>query len=398
MTHLSIITIEGAKRLSVQHELELHRVAHARNPKSLFMRARLATLMMQSDLFEQAINLLDGQPDLSHVEFMVLIQSLLAAETPEANRRVCDVAQAAATFATTDGQRAAALADLGKAQVRLGDAAARITLEHALALDPANKNACKRLAAWLLDRNDPEGVLEFTRRCEARGAAHPRHFAAQVLALASLGRLDEARQLDGRQKLGMACALSPPPGWDSIDAFNAALAGQLLAHPGLRYERYGTASEKTWRVDSPNTPEAPLVGILLEQIRARIERHFAQLADFAHPWLAASPKNGTLHCWCVITEGTGHETWHVHQFGSLSGVYYVAVPDEVDLSDDFGGCLAFGLPPEIVGGDNAEAFGLEIVRPVPGEMRIFPSHTYHRTYPHFGSSKRICIAYDLWPA
>ena len=398
MTRLSKITIEGAKRLGVEQELELHRAAYGRSPDSHLLRARLASLMLQSDLFEDVISLLGGQQDLSHSESMLLIQALLAAETPEANRRVCRIAQAVAASATTDELRAQALADLGKAQVRLGDDAARATLEHALALDPANKNACKRLAALLLDRDEPEAVLAFTSRSASQGAAHSRLFASRVLALARLGCHDEARQLDGRNSLGMVCELPAPPGWDSIDAFNRALAGQLLAHPGLRYDRYGTASDKTWRIDTPNTPDAPLIGVLLDQIRHRIDDHIARISEYDHPWVAGAPESGILHCWCVITEGDGQESWHVHQFGWLSGVYYVTLPDEITVREENGGCLAFGLPPEITGDRAAEAFGLEIVRPREGQMRIFPSHSYHRTYRHGSPSKRICIAYDVWPA
>ena len=397
MAHLSTITVKGSKRLTVEQELELLRLAHAREPGSLLIRARLATLMEQCDLFDDVIGLLDGRQDLSFTEFMMLIQALLAAKSPEATLRACAIAQTVVALATTDGQRADALADLGKAQVRLGDANARTTLEQALMLDPANKNACKRLAALLLDHNEPQGVLDFTHRCASHGAAHAGHFAAQVLALARLGRFEEARLLDGRQLLGMACQLPLPSGWHSMDAFNTALADQLLAHPGLQYERSGTASENTWRVDTPNTADAPLVGVLLDLIRQQVDKHIGGLGEFDHPWLISFPEIGTLHCNCLITDSTGYEAWHMHEFGSLTGVYYVTVPSEMDSVADNGGCLAFGLPPDIVGEQAATDFGLDVVKPAPGQMRIFPSHCYHRTYPHNGTHRRICIAFDVRP-
>lgn len=397
MTHLSTIAIAGAKRLNVPQELELHRAAFARKPGSQLMRSRLANLMVLSDLFGEAIDLLGGQQDLSHAEFMLLIQSLLAQQTIEANREVCRVAEQAAVNAAGDEERAALLADLGKAQARLGDNAARATFELALAHDSANKDACKRLATWLLGHGDPQAVLDFTQQSAARGAAHPWHFAAQVLALASLGRYDAARQLDGRQQLGMACELPPPPDWDSIAAFNAALAAQLLVHPELQYERDGTASEKTWRIDTLNTPDAPLIPVLLDQIRQQIGRHIAGLSGFDHPWLASFPKNGTLSASCVITTSEGHETWHMHEHGSLSGVYYVTVPDDMGSFAEDGGCLAFGLPTEIVGDEAARGFGLNVVRPASGELLLFPSHCYHRTFPHCSTGRRICIAFDIWP-
>jgi len=31
-------------------------------------------------------------------------------------------------------------------------------------------------------------------------------------------------------------------------------------------------------------------------------------------------------------------------------------------------------------------------------MVLFPSHIYHRTFPHYADGRRICIAFDFWPA
>ena len=61
------------------------------------------------------------------------------------------------------------------------------------------------------------------------------------------------------------------------------------------------------------------------------------------------------------------------------------------------GCIAFGLPEEIIGDDNALALGEIVKRPRTGLMMIFPSHTYHRTYPHHGDGRRICYAFDTIP-
>ena len=99
----------------------------------------------------------------------------------------------------------------------------------------------------------------------------------------------------------------------------------------------------------------------------------------------------------MITEGPGFEEWHVHQHGWLSGVYYVAVPEAVAHGDGEAGCLAFGLPDELIGKDAADAYGVEIARPRAGLSMLFPSHVYHRTFPHATRENRICLAFDLWP-
>lgn len=391
------IAIEPGKDLTVAEKRKLLELAYASHP-SAAMRGRLAALYLQEDAFDAVIDLFDGVDDFDYGGAMLLVQALLARETAADNLRARDVADRAVELAGEPWDRAAALADRAKAQVRLGQRdGARATLAEALALDAGNKNACKRLAALDLADGDHAAVLAMADDLTARGAAHARLFAARALALAGSGAVDAARAANGFDLLSTAVQLSPPPGWADIDAFNAALAAELLAHPGLRYERYGTASELTWRVDAPATRDAPLVKALMAQIQAALGAHIARIAGADHPWARARPQTAVLHGWCVITDGDGFETWHVHQFGWLSGVYYVQVPDAIASGNSDGGCIAFGLPEDMVGDDAAAAYGSRVIRPRGGMMLAFPSHSYHRTFPHLSGGRRIAFAFDLWP-
>ena len=99
----------------------------------------------------------------------------------------------------------------------------------------------------------------------------------------------------------------------------------------------------------------------------------------------------------LITGGDGFENWHLHPFAWLSGVYYVRVPDQIANGNSRNGCIAFGLPEDLAGKAGAEAYGQRLVRPQEGLMLTFPSHAYHRTYPHETAGKRICFAFDVRP-
>ncbi|MBN8499986.1 MAG: hypothetical protein J0M19_02405 [Sphingomonadales bacterium] len=397
MTQQFTLSIETAKRLSAQQERRLARDALALNPGSRLMRARLAALLTLDDAFAETIALLEPATDLSFAERMALIMAYLALENTEADHAAVRHAQSAARAAEDDRQQAAALAELAKAQVRLGQAEARETLIHALTLDPHSKNACKRLATWHMKRSEFSAVLDFSADLLERGVGHSRLFAARVMALAECGRMDEAIALDGLRQLGHRALLPVPAGFDSLEAFNRALAEQILNHPELRYERYGTASELTWRVDSPQSIHAPLIGVLLKTIAAEAERHVRSLRTIDHPWLRIGPPGGMLHCWSVITEDSGYETWHVRQFGWMSGTYYVQIPEGISKGNGPGGCLAFGLPDDQVSAQAALSFGQEFVRPQAGMLSLFPSHSYHRTFAHNLNERRICVAFDIWP-
>jgi hypothetical protein len=388
---------ETAKRMTAQQEQALLRGAFASNPTSRELRYRLASLHNANDEFEATVELLGGVDGLDCGETLALTRALLAMETAETTRRACETAARAFLLADDDRQRAAALADQGKAQARLGDAAAQGSLEAALQLDPHNKNACKRLAALHLERDEAAAVLTMTAALQALGVGHSRLFAARAVAFARSGDAAAAREVVGLDRFLTRHSIDPPAGWASIEAFNVALAAELAAHPGLRRDRYGSASQQSWRIESPVSHAAPLTTALAAQLAAHVDQLVAAHSGYAHAWLAARPKQGILHSWCAITEGVGFEEWHVHQFGWMSGVYYVSVPEVVTQGEEAGGCIAFGLPEHLAGGAGAEAVGLELVRPHAGMALVFPSHAYHRTFPHGASERRVCIAFDIWP-
>ena len=400
MTDQMTIDHEVGKRITAADECALVLAAYGRNPGSTLLRDRLAVLFNRNDRFDDAIALYAGiDPySLGFAEVLVLVHAHISLEQPADTERAAALAEVAFEVADQDFQRAAALAARGKAQRRLGAlAAAEQSLRDALTYDPHNKDACKRLASLHFDAGAPDRVLDEMGRLDAQGVGHSRLFAAQTLALAQLGRTDAARAQDGRDRFAYRGKLATPQGFDNLDAFNAALAAELLTHPGLRYESYGTASEQTWRIDAPATGEAPRIRQLLDGLAGAIDAHLATLVGDDHPWLRARPGAGVLHSWCVITESTGFETWHVHQFGWLSGVYYVQIPEGIATGSDESGCIAFGIPEDMVGDDAAQAFGVTTIRPSAGTVMLFPSHCYHRTFPHGAAERRICVAFDIWP-
>jgi len=398
MTGPTTIHLEAATHLNPTRELTLLRTAFARTPSPV-LRVRLAELLLWSDAFADAVALLADCNDLIFSEAIMLGEAWLACQTPTGDVRAGEAANHAFALAANQPQRAVALALRAKAETRLGDiGAARATLDSALETNPHNKEACKRYVALALAAGDSGAVLAMMDRLAARGAAHARLFAGRALALARRGEIAAARTAIAFDDFCQMEQLPAPDGWTSIEAFNAALAEELLTHPELRHERYGTASELTWRIDEPARFGAPLVRILLDRIGASIGDQINRLGGIDHPWIAARSAVALLRCWCVITESQGFESWHLHHFGWMSGVYYVRVPMAIVEGTDRGGCLVFGLPEDLASEEGAAAYGERTVRPREGLMLTFPSQAYHRTYPHGTSEQRICIAFDLRPS
>lgn len=399
MTRHAPVEIEKARLLTNAQEAALLANALSRNPGSAVVRSTLASLLLAEDRFDEVLALLaEPATPRDWGSAMLRFQAHISRETPADDAAAADDAREAAALAGDDASRAAALADLGKALRRLGrESEAEAALREALTLDPDQKNAVKRLTALLFDRGDDQGVLALTGGLMAAGGSNSRLLAARALAEARMGDVMAARQTTGLGHFHHVAMLDPPEGWQDITSFNAALGDAMLKHPALRFDRYGTASSETWRVDEPASGGCPLVAALQRQIADAVDAYVAALPDVDHPWLRAMPERQILHAWCVITDGVGYETWHVHQFGWLSGVYYITVPDAVSGGDDRGGCLGLGIDEDIVGPDAAAAYGVDLLRPAAGMLTLFPSHSYHRTWPHGSGERRIAFAFDIRP-
>jgi tetratricopeptide (TPR) repeat protein len=391
-----LIRPEPAKAFSAEQECELTRQALRCNPGSLVLRSRLAQLLNQLDAFDETIALLTPGDALGFHELRALAWAHWALGGEAHRQLAVEASERAFDAAASDRERAVALCDQARSLRRLGKAdAACELLRAALELDPHISAACERLAAELLRRREAGAVVALTDQLSAGGVGHAALFAARAAAFAQLGEIDRARETVGLAAFLYHQPISPPAGWDDLASFNAALADELLTRRDVRYNRYGVASEHTWRVDSPAVGAAPAVRALLALVAETAERHSAELAR--HPWVAARPERASLRSWCVITRAEGFEQWHMHPDGWMSGGYYVEAPASVAKSDDGRGCLVFGLPPRPVGEDAARAFGELRVRPQPGSLTLFPSHAHHRTYPHGDAGHRICIAFDIRP-
>lgn len=394
------VEIEPPKALNGALELALLQEALERSPDMGELAIQIGRRLLVEDRFDEAIALLEGHPALGQ-DFMrcsLLVQAYLARETEADTRRALELAQEGLAIATEPIARAHMRADIGKALTRLGKIdEALAALDLSLAENPWDRNAYKRIVAHHLREGQPQAILELSARLIAEGIGHSRLFASRVLALAQAGEWEAAHDANGLDRFLQVETIAPPEGFTDIASFNAALTEQLLHHPALRFDRYGTASTKTWRIDTPAMREAPLVSVLQRQLATYVDAYAARIAASDHPWARTRPPRGMLHNWCVITDGEGLEEWHVHQNGWLSGTYYVAVPEFIGAADDERGCLAHGIPEELVGEATAKAFGQHLLRPAQGMLTLFPSHCYHRTFAHGTPDKRICLAFDIWP-
>lgn len=392
------LEIEHPIAIASKHEVAILRQAVAANPHAIKLRRRLGVLLFVEDKFDEAIDLFSGilaeDPDADIAWH--LAEAFISLETPEGDRRSEAAARQSFELAHNSYERANALAALGKALRRQGrDDEARAALIAALGENPHDTNAYKRLVALDLAKGAYDEILTFADGLVARGVGHSRLMVGRALAYAMQGQIDLAREAIGLDRFLFQSMMTPPQGWPSTADLNAAVKAELARHPDLRFDRYGTASTATWRIDRPAFPDSTAIAALQGRIREAVMAHVAVLDQQDALWTNLRPAETLLHNWCVLTDADGFEEWHVHQGGWMSGVYYVDVPEVVSSGDGKGGCLAFGLPEDVVGEDIAAQFGETLIRPVAGLLMLFPSHAYHRTFAHGSHQRRICLAFDI---
>jgi len=370
--------------LTAARALRALETAVARMPGRLDLKLRLADALFQCDRMAEIVTLLgpdieSGRADAAlNFQFgraAALVGAVDAAIGPLRIATHANIPQAA-------GELARVLRRAGR-----DDEALEVGLS-ALDRSPSDYRSLQIVARILLARGEADRLMTLCLRLQTAN----NHYAASVsavraVAAAVLGRTAEVAGLAGRETHLSVFELQAEPG------LNGALAAELLEHrdadvlPSVKATR-GDGK----RISDLHDVGGPAVQRLLGLVRAEIARYLADHSDL----IAGAPAPRLrLDSWALLCGDSGHEDWHIHPSGCVSGVYYVATP-EPDAAEPRAGAIGFGPLPLA---DDMETLSWPRweLRPQPGQMLLFPSHFGHRTWPSGSPTSRICIAFDAVP-
>jgi uncharacterized protein (TIGR02466 family) len=300
-------------------------------------------------------------------------------------------------------EQAGTLVALGNlAQQAADDDEAGVLYRRALAIQPGSVAAANNLAAACLKRADAIGALDATDRVLGSDPSHVRALAYRTVALRALGRDAEADRLLGFGALVTSTRLDPSSRYPDPARFNEDLANALMTHPNLSSEWDPAKRAIRGGAIVPRLLEyrVPVIEAFESCLRAAIDGAIAALADDrSHPYLARKPEvdepgRYALDVWGNLLGRSDHQSAHIHNLGWMSGVYYVAVPDPEADEDPRAGWIEFNRPGYGIPALGGEA-GIEVIRPEPGMVILFPSYVWHGTIPFSGTGQRISIAFDL---
>jgi tetratricopeptide (TPR) repeat protein len=250
------------------------------------------------------------------------------------------------------------------------------------------------LSRWRLTALFRDGATEeLLRQCDCRLEQRPGDTCAtyfKAMALADLGRGQEARSLVSVERFVEVAMLATPAGFASGEAFRDSLAAELSTNRHFVNNPRGKATRAGSQTNYVRASNTPAVEALLEQIKAQVEAYLVRLGDCDDGFVKARPDTARLDFWAVASEAEGHQAPHYHAIGWMSGVFYVDAPR---VGDTYRGPLVLGA----VDAAFEPPWGLREIEPTPGRIVLFPAYVPHATRPPRVEGRRLIVAFNVIP-
>ena len=346
-------------------------------------------LRASADAAAACLALQPGHADAHHCLGLVLAKLDQGRAAVSSLARALELAPERADFPVALADQLAGLGEFDQAVA---------VLEKAARQHPGAGDVHRQLGIHRLKRQDPAAALEALDRALEIAPSDQRTIAHRAVALQALGRHDEAGRWLGIDRHLQRRQLAPPPGFDSLDAFNRSLGQDIRNHSLLRWEPMGLAARNGALTEELLADRTPAILGFAQRLREAIESlRTAAVTDPNDPFLRSIPgPDYELNIWATLVEGGGNIDTHIHEESWLSGAYYVALPPQLgsDVSDP-AGWIEFGRPHSAV--PWPEDARVELIQPQEGLLILFPSYLFHRTVPHRGGGQRISISFDLVP-
>jgi uncharacterized protein (TIGR02466 family) len=184
---------------------------------------------------------------------------------------------------------------------------------------------------------------------------------------------------------------------EDLIAFNKELRSALVQDPRRRSEdnlkgwaiRGGTVIRNLFNTKNPSILQFEII------LKAAINQYIVNLPDNTkHPFLMMKTESyELLDCWVNFLQPGDYQSNHIHNNGTISGVYYLDEP-EIEPNEEHAGWIEFNRA-----GYNLPHFagekGIELIKPTGGMFIFFPSYVWHGTIPYTHSYSRLSISFDI---
>jgi hypothetical protein len=267
----------------------------------------------------------------------------------------------------------------------LNDAAVAIRLDAI----QAGQNLCLKAA---LGKPSLEVIAEY-RELFARGIVNSAMVADYLIELSKLGETTELASFLDVNRFVRCVDLSITDNDMGQEKFFEVIATTLLEERTDHNWREAVQSVRSMHyvpcLDQHNDKR---IQRLLTEISRHVELYVADLRANGRGVLPWIPEKYFIRPWALISSGYGYNVPHIHHFGWITGVLYIAGPNEIGPDGYPVGALRVGAPKAAATTVGWPDFA---VAPKPGKLVLLPSYFTHWTVPLGKPVLRISIAFDV---
>ena len=240
----------------------------------------------------------------------------------------------------------------------------------------------------------PLEVLSEYRELFAQGIVNSRMVADYLIELSKLGETTELASFLDVDRFVRCVKLSITDDGMRGEKFWEIIAASLLeGRTDHNWEEEVHSIRGMHRIPRLEQHDDKQIQRLLGEIRPHVDRYVADLrtnGQSISPWI---PQKYYVTSWALISSGYGYVVPHIHCFGWITGVLYIAGPNEIGPDGYPVGALRIG-PPKAAA--NEVGWPDVAIAPKPGTLVLFPSYFTHWTLPLGKPALRISIAFDVF--
>ena len=136
----------------------------------------------------------------------------------------------------------------------------------------------------------------------------------------------------------------------------------------------------------------PFISSIKKAIESKIELYKNKFINSGQGFISNWPENYELIGWMISMKKGGFLEPHNHEYGWITGSFYLQVPKLCNNEDSGGLAFSYQGPRYPSKG---KKFGLKINKVKTRDICIFPSSLFHHTIPFESDEQRICFVFDL---
>lgn len=262
-------------------------------------------------------------------------------------------------------------------------------------LDAAPQVWLEKMALYLLACEEYHDALRYLKVLLKRIPDEQYYWGLKSIALRMLED-PEYQWLCHYDSLVHTAQIEVPEGFSDIHQFNQELLVVLdEIHTMKRNPLAQSLFHGTQTTGTLFNRGHKMIKLLQQSLQTTINKMIVDLPeDKNHPLLRRKKADIEFTAsWSVKLGDQGFHKSHVHPKGWFSSVYYVHVPKELD-NNLMQGWLNLGKPGVKL---NQALEAEKWIKPVAGELTIFPSYCWHGTEPFTSETARTTVAFDFVP-